>query len=105
MSSNEIKDLCKKKGLDIAIDLCGFTFLNRFEIFAERLAPIQINYLGYPGTMGSSCFDYIIADKTVIPKKEEENYNEKIVTEYFLDIALNNKPTRDYPWPVNQFFK
>ena len=79
LSSNEIKGLCKKKGLDIAIDLCGFTFLNRFEIFAERLAPIQINYLGYPGTMGSSCFDYIIADKTVIPKKEEENYNEKVV--------------------------
>ncbi len=45
----------------------------------------------------------IIAKKGYL--KGHNNYNEKIVTEYFLDIALNNKPTRDYPWPVNQFFK
>ena len=79
MSNKDICNYCRKEDLDIAIDLCGFTSFNRFEIFAERLAPIQINYLGYPGTMGSDCFDYIIADKTIIPKKEEKNYSEKIV--------------------------
>tara|TARA_A100001011_G_scaffold139080_1_gene146961 strand:- start:300 stop:2240 length:1941 start_codon:yes stop_codon:yes gene_type:complete len=79
MSSSDIRNFCRKKGLDIAIDLCGFTSFNRFEIFAERLAPIQINYLGYPGTMGSYCYDYIIADKTIIPEEEKENYSEKII--------------------------
>ena len=79
MSNEYIRDLCRNKDLDIAIDLCGFTSYNRFEIFSYRLAPIQINYLGYPGTMGSKCFDYIIADKNTIPKEEQGNYSEKII--------------------------
>ena len=79
LSNKEIRDLCHKKNLDIAIDLCGFTSFNRFEIFAQRLAPIQVNYLGYPGTMGSNFFDNIIADKVIITKEEEKHYTEKVV--------------------------
>ena len=49
-------------------------FWNRFGIFVERCAPIQINYLGYPGTLGSKSIDYIIADKITIPKQYQNFY-------------------------------
>jgi predicted O-linked N-acetylglucosamine transferase (SPINDLY family) len=53
--------------IDIAIDLKGFTRNCRPNIFAEDSAPIQVCYLGYPGTMGTDYMDYLIADHTVIP--------------------------------------
>lgn len=65
--------------IDIAIDLKGFTTHSRVGIFAYRAAPIQINYLGYPGTMGAQFIDYIIADNVVIPSVYEEYYTEKVV--------------------------
>ena len=51
----------------------------RFGIFQKKLAPIQINFLGYPGTSGSDKIDYIIADKTVIPEKNKKFFSEKII--------------------------
>ena len=48
-------------------------------IFSERCAPIQINYLGYPGTSATNFIDYIIADKILIPKESQKYYSEKIV--------------------------
>ena len=79
MSNQEVADLSRKIGIDIAIDLCGYTAWNRAGIFYFRAAPIQINYLGYPCTMGAKFIDYIIADKTVIPENERINYSEKVV--------------------------
>lgn len=81
---NEISDektalLAKDIGLDIAIDLNGFTEGSRPGIFYNRCAPIQINFLGYPGTMGAKFIDYIIADKILIKKTEEQNFTEKIL--------------------------
>ena len=61
----------------IAVDLMGYTKSNRFEIFIEKCAPIQINFLGYPGTLGSDCIDYIIADKTLITKKKKNFIQKK----------------------------
>ena len=78
MSDQEVANLSQEIGIDIAIDLCGFTAWNRAKIFYFRAAPIQINYLGYPGTMGSEFMDYIIADKTVIPENEKINFSEKV---------------------------
>ena len=52
---------------------------HRFAIFQNKLAPIQINFLGYPGTSGSDKIDYIIADKTVIPEKNKKFFSEKII--------------------------
>jgi protein O-GlcNAc transferase len=49
------------------------------EIFALRAAPIQINFLGYPGTMGARFMDYLVADGTVIPRSQQAHYAEKIV--------------------------
>lgn len=78
-SIEEILDICKKINLDIIIDLNGFTKGSKTEIFTHRPAPIQINFLGYPGTTGLNCFDYIVADKTLIPDNNQKYYSEKII--------------------------
>jgi len=65
--------------IDIAVDLTGFTQYSRTGIFSYRAAPIQVNYLGYPGTMGANYIDYIIADKTLIPYDSQQYYFEKVV--------------------------
>ncbi|MCX8520310.1 MAG: tetratricopeptide repeat protein [Rhodoferax sp.] len=65
-------------GLDIAVDLMGFTQNSRTGIFAARCAPVQVNFLGYPGTLGAVYIDYIIADKTVIPPHSLPDYAEKV---------------------------
>ena len=57
MSDTEIKSLSEKLKLDIAINLTGHTLNSRNNIFLKQVAPKQVNYLGYPGTMGSKCFD------------------------------------------------
>ena len=66
-------------GIDILIDLTGYTAGARGSILAPRPAPIQINWLGYPGTMGAPFMDYIIADSVLVPHGAESFYSEKIV--------------------------
>ncbi len=66
-------------GVHILIDLKGHTRRNRLGICAMRPAPIQVAYLGFPGTTGADFIDYLIADRTVIPKGQEKFYTEKIV--------------------------
>ncbi len=75
----EIVKISRELNIDIAIDLKGFTKDNRFELFIERCAPIQISYLGFPSTTGSDCIDYLIADKMVIPVQNKKYYSEKII--------------------------
>jgi protein O-GlcNAc transferase len=65
--------------VDIAVDLNGHTQDERLGILAFRPAPIQVNYLGYPGTSGADFIDYIIADATVLPFEEQPHYTERIV--------------------------
>jgi protein O-GlcNAc transferase len=65
--------------IDILVDLKGFTQDSRPGIFAHRPAPVQINYLGFPGTLGADYMDYIIADETLIGDDERQYYSEKIV--------------------------
>jgi predicted O-linked N-acetylglucosamine transferase (SPINDLY family) len=65
--------------VDIAVDLKGYTQDARPAILAYRPAPIQISYLGYPGTMGASFIDYVIADKIVLPFDQQRFYSEKII--------------------------
>ena len=78
-SDLEIAILSKEIGIDIAVDLNGFTDKNKQGIFFNRAAPIQINFLGYPGTMGADFYDFIIADEVIIPKNKKKNYSEKII--------------------------
>jgi len=79
MSDAKIKSLSKKLKLDIAINLTGHTFNARNSIFFNQVAPKQINYLGYPGTMGSNFYDYIIADKIVIPEENKKYFSESVI--------------------------
>ena len=78
-SDIEIAQLSRDLNIDIAIDLKGFTQDARTGIFAHRAAPIQVNYLGYPGTMGADYIDYIIADKTLISPELQSCYSEKVI--------------------------
>ena len=75
----EIKNICDSFAIDIAIDLNGYTKDGRSSIFKKRCAPVQINYLGYAGTMGEKLHDYIIADEVVIPERNHKYYSEKII--------------------------
>lgn len=77
-SDNEIVECARRKNIDIAIDLKGFTEDGRPEIFRQRVAPIQLSYLGFPGTMGSEFIDYIIADSVLIPAEYQKYYSEKV---------------------------
>ncbi|MCG3771255.1 MAG: TPR repeat-containing protein YrrB [Nitrosomonadaceae bacterium] len=70
--------LARSLKIDIAIDLGGHTGNNRMGIFSYRAAPIQVGYIGYPGTSGADYIDYLIADKTIIPKHSQQHYVEKI---------------------------
>ena len=79
MSDQEVVALSREKQIDIAVDLGGQTMDARTGIFALRAAPIQINYLGYPGTMGNHHHDYIIADQIVIPPENRALFTEKII--------------------------
>ena len=86
MESRKIAELMREMEVDIAIDLAGFTADSRSEVFGMRPAPVQVNYLGYPGTMGTRYMDYIVADRHVIPPEHVQHYNEKVV--YLPDAYL-----------------
>jgi predicted O-linked N-acetylglucosamine transferase (SPINDLY family) len=75
----EVAALLHEQEVDIAVDLKGFTTGCRPEILAHRPAAIQVNYLGYPGTMGADFIDYVIADKIVLPYDQQPFFTEKIV--------------------------
>ena len=79
LSEVEAVELAREDKIDIAIDLMGYTQHNRMNIFSNRVAPIQINYLGYPGTVGSDNIDYIISDNIIIPNEYEKFYSEKVI--------------------------
>jgi predicted O-linked N-acetylglucosamine transferase (SPINDLY family) len=78
-SDAEILTLLRQMEIDIAVDLMGFTEGSRPEIFKQRSAPIQIGYLGYPGTVGGDWLDYLLADRVVVPEDHRRFYAENIV--------------------------
>ncbi len=65
-------------GIDIAVDLKGFTRATRMKVFAYRPAPIQVAWLGYPGTCGADFIDYVIGDPVVTPREAQPDYSERI---------------------------
>ena len=78
-SDKDIALMSRDLGVDVAIDLKGFTQDQRVGIFSYRAAPIQVNFIGYPGTMSAEYIDYIIADPTLIPIESQKYYSEKVV--------------------------
>ena len=78
-SDDQIARLVKELEIDIVIDLMGYTTDLRTGVLARRVAPIQVNYFGYSGTMGAGYIDYLIGDKTIIPQHQRKFYSENIV--------------------------
>ncbi len=79
LSDLEIAQLLKAREIDIAVDLNGHTHDARPGIFSHRPAPVQVNYLVYPGTTGANYMDYILADRVALPLDQQPFFSEKIV--------------------------
>ncbi|NTW98994.1 MAG: tetratricopeptide repeat protein [Geobacteraceae bacterium] len=111
MNSSDIAKMMRSLEVDIAVDLAGYTADSRTGVFALRPAPVQVNYLGYAGTMGAEYMDYILADRHVIPEDDRINFSEKVV--YLPDTYLptdgtlrlaDRMPTREeYGLPSSGF--
>jgi protein O-GlcNAc transferase len=92
LSDGAVALLSRQLEIDIAIDLKGFTEGGRTGIFAERAAPVQINYLGFPGSMGAPYIDYMVADHYTITPENRQYFDEKII--YMPDCYQPNNPER-----------
>ena len=79
LSHRQVAERIRADKVDILIDLKGYTHHARPQIVAYRPAPIQVNYLGYPGTMGADFVDYIIVDSWVVPETQQAFFSEKLV--------------------------
>lgn len=79
VGDEQIALLARERGIDIAVDLKGYTQNGRAGLFAHRAAPVQISYLGYPGTLGLPAMDYIVADRRVLPEAQAAHYSESII--------------------------
>ena len=79
LSDNAFIQACRDLQLDVAIDLKGYTTGSRIAPFAKGLAPVQVNFLGFPGSTGSTAHDYIVGDSVVTPIGCELAYSEKII--------------------------
>jgi predicted O-linked N-acetylglucosamine transferase (SPINDLY family) len=84
--------LCLAENLDIAVDMMGHTQGSLAQLFSHRVAPVQINYLGYPGTMGAPYYDYIVADPFIIPSESQRYFSEKVA--YLPDTFFVNDRKR-----------
>lgn len=97
----EVTRRIRARGIDILVNLNGFFGQCRTEVFSLRPAAIQVNYLGFPGTIGAPYIDYIIADRTVIPEDHQPHYTEKVV--YLPDCYQPNDSTRKVgAWPMRR---
>jgi predicted O-linked N-acetylglucosamine transferase (SPINDLY family) len=79
LSDEEASDVIRDARIDILVSLNGFFGEARMGVFARKPAPIQVNYLGFPATLGAPYIDYILADRVVIPEAEQRFYDEQVV--------------------------
>ena len=111
MTDIQLAKVSRELGIDIAIDLGGYTHSSRLSAFSCRVAPVQVSYLGYAGTTGAGFMDYLIADRTVIPSESRKYYSEKIAylpNSYIVDdphrLVSKNLPSRaEQGLPENSF--
>jgi predicted O-linked N-acetylglucosamine transferase (SPINDLY family) len=107
----QIAALSRRRGIDIAVDLKGLTQDARPGIFALRAAPVQVNFLGHPGTTGARFIDYILADETLIPHGRESDYTERVArvagcyqpNDRLRAIAPRRPPRRELGLPEEGF--
>jgi len=111
LSDKDVVNLVRGHEIDIAIHRNGYTKSSRTELFQYRLSPIQINYLGYPGSLGADFIDYIIADPVVIPEDQRKHYSEKVIylphsyqpNDDKREIAQTDTSRADFGLPENAF--
>jgi protein O-GlcNAc transferase len=92
MSDEDVAKLLRESEIDIAVDLNGYTDGSRPNVFAQRAVPVQVNYLGYAGTLGRDDCDYIVADRFVVPEGCQAHHTEKVV--YLPDSFMVNDAGR-----------
>jgi protein O-GlcNAc transferase len=100
MSDMDVARLIKSREIDIAVDLNGHTHDARPGIFSHRPAPVQVNYLVYPGTTGAGFMDYILADRIVLPLDQQPFFSEKII--HLPNCYQANDTTRIVPPPPSR---
>jgi predicted O-linked N-acetylglucosamine transferase (SPINDLY family) len=91
-TDDEAAALINEMQVDIAIDRTGYTAKARSGIFGRRPAPIAVNYIGFPGSLGADYYDYVLADPIVLPFSQQKFYTERIV--HLPDCYLVNDATR-----------
>ncbi|MFB9148814.1 O-linked N-acetylglucosamine transferase family protein [Roseovarius ramblicola] len=107
VATREIVQMARDKKIDISVDLNGYTRNGRTEIFQYRLSPVQVNFLGYPGSLAADFIDYIIADSVVIPEEQRRFYSEKAIylphtyqpSDNTREIAETNTTRSDFGLP------
>jgi predicted O-linked N-acetylglucosamine transferase (SPINDLY family) len=97
MPSLELAKLLRAMEIDIAIDLSGHTEGTRLDVLSHRPAPVQMTYLGFPGTLGLPFIDYLIADPRIIPPELQQHYAEKIL---YLPHCYLPRDTSVVPSPI-----
>ena len=111
LSDREVALQARQDNIDIAVDLMGYTKNARTGIFAFRAAPIQINFLGYPGTLGADFMDYLISDQNLIPPEHQKYFTEKqlylpytyMPTDNGRELSKKSITRSDFGLPVNSF--
>jgi len=94
-SHREVAQILYDMRIDIAVDLMGHTRGGRMDVFGHRPVPVQVSYLGYPGTTGAPYIDYVLADEFVIPRESREFYSEQVA--YLPDTFQANDDRRPVP--------
>jgi predicted O-linked N-acetylglucosamine transferase (SPINDLY family) len=79
LSAEEAAARVRAEEIDILVNLNGYYGIQRCDMFALRPAPVQVNYMGFPATLGAPYYDYVLADRTVIPEYERQFYDEQVV--------------------------
>jgi predicted O-linked N-acetylglucosamine transferase (SPINDLY family) len=100
LSDAQAAEAVRAAGIDILVNLNGWFGKPRMGVFARRAAPVQVNYLGFPATLGAPYMDYIIADRTVIPEDERRFYDEAVV--WLPDSYQANDDKRAQPNPISR---
>lgn len=91
----ELEQLVRADGIDILFDLSGHTSFNRLPAFARRMAPVQVSWMGYPGTTGVTAMDYVLADRKFLPHGRFDHlFTEKLVQ---LPLSVPFVPHADAP--------
>jgi protein O-GlcNAc transferase len=97
LSDAQLAQRIARDQIDVLIDLAGHTSLNRMAMFAQRAAPVQMSYLGYPGSTGVPQMDWLLADAVVAPKGSEALFSERLIR--LPGAVFCYHPEVDYPFP------